>query len=80
MSILITVINLLGHHEFCDERCYNAIGPKCDCVCGGINHGKGLPKAIQNTIELSKYGNQDNRKWRYATQLELNLFEKRNSK
>ncbi len=23
----------------CDERCTNAKGPKCDCSCGGKNHG-----------------------------------------
>jgi len=26
----------------CDSRCTGAQGPKCDCSCGGINHGKGL--------------------------------------
>jgi hypothetical protein len=23
----------------CDARCENAIGHKCDCACGGLNHG-----------------------------------------
>lgn len=23
----------------CDERCTSARGPKCDCHCGGMNHG-----------------------------------------
>lgn len=23
----------------CDGRCTNAIGPSCDCSCGGVNHG-----------------------------------------
>ena len=23
----------------CDSRCTNALGPNCDCQCGGINHG-----------------------------------------
>jgi len=23
----------------CDARCTNAIGPSCDCPCGGENHG-----------------------------------------
>lgn len=26
----------------CDARCTNAIGPNCECSCGGTNHGKGL--------------------------------------
>lgn len=25
----------------CDGRCTNAIGPNCDCQCGGENHGTG---------------------------------------
>lgn len=25
----------------CDDRCTTARGPKCDCGCGGKNHGKG---------------------------------------
>jgi hypothetical protein len=28
-----------GH--VCDSRCMNAIGPNCDCSCGGANHGRG---------------------------------------
>jgi hypothetical protein len=23
----------------CDSRCTHAVGPHCDCVCGGANHG-----------------------------------------
>ena len=23
----------------CDARCTNAVGPSCDCQCGGVNHG-----------------------------------------
>lgn len=25
----------------CDDRCTNAKGFKCECSCGGANHGKG---------------------------------------
>lgn len=25
----------------CDARCVNAIGPNCECSCGGENHGGG---------------------------------------
>lgn len=24
----------------CGPKCYNAIGPKCDCWCQGVFHGK----------------------------------------
>lgn len=33
----------------CDARCYNAKGPKCNCICEGMNHGKGFNIAIRNT-------------------------------
>lgn len=32
----------------CDARCYNAKGKKCSCVCGAMNHGKGIDFAVQN--------------------------------
>jgi len=36
----------------CDERCYDAIGGKCDCCCGGVNHGVGLNKVISNLSRM----------------------------
>jgi len=39
---------LLGR---CDARCYDATSPDCDCVCGGRNHGIGLQRAAQNTLQ-----------------------------
>ncbi|MBA7492397.1 hypothetical protein ES702_02947 [subsurface metagenome] len=33
----------------CDSKCYNAKGPKCTCICGGVNHGAGKNNAIDNT-------------------------------
>ncbi len=38
----------------CDERCYNAKEEKCDCICRGMNHGKGLNKAMANTVKHGK--------------------------
>lgn len=35
----------------CDERCYNAVHKRCECVCGGENHGKGREQAMDNTRE-----------------------------
>lgn len=34
----------------CDANCYNAIRPKCTCVCAGMNHGKGMNTASRNTF------------------------------
>ena len=33
----------------CDERCTNAVGPSCNCQCGGENHGTG--KTVQTVVE-----------------------------
>lgn len=32
----------------CDDRCVHATGRtmKCECACGGLNHGKGAGMAI----------------------------------
>lgn len=51
MTTLITVGNSEGERR-CDARCYEATGPRCDCVCGGRNHGAGVKQAIDNTCEM----------------------------
>jgi len=38
----------------CDERCYMDSGTRCQCVCGGVNHGVGLRRALINTAEIAK--------------------------
>jgi hypothetical protein len=47
----MTVGNSEGERR-CDEKCYGASGGKCGCVCGGMNHGKGLSVAMQN-VEMN---------------------------
>lgn len=37
--------------QVCDVKCYEALEPICDCVCGGRNHGIGLQQAIRLTVE-----------------------------
>lgn len=37
----------------CDAKCYNAMGPECDCSCQGAHHGMGRELAIQHTRELA---------------------------
>ncbi len=53
MVTLITVEYSSGLKRRCDSRCYNSRTSKCTCVCGGRNHGKGLPAAVDNTREIS---------------------------
>jgi hypothetical protein len=50
MTALITVRSSRGIIGRCDAACYNADRGKCNCVCGGINHGKGRQAAAALTI------------------------------
>jgi len=50
MTTLITAEQLDGTRlGRCDANCYNAKTPHCRCICGGVNHGKGLEAALQTT-------------------------------
>jgi hypothetical protein len=35
----------------CDGRCTGAIGPSCDCQCGGENHGTGAMVEVLKRVE-----------------------------
>lgn len=52
MTTLIFVGNSDGERR-CDAKCYDAQGGKCDCVCGGRNHGAGLSQAQKNTRAMA---------------------------
>lgn len=54
MTTLIAAYNSEGCTGRCDAKCYNATEPECDCICGGLNHGAGLPKAMDNTQRLAE--------------------------
>lgn len=54
MTTLIAAYNSEGCIGRCDAKCYNATHPKCDCICGGRNHGAGIQKATDNTRELAE--------------------------
>ena len=52
MTTLIAVYDSSGRCiGRCDSRCYNAEEPKCECICGGRNHGAGFQQAVENTRE-----------------------------
>lgn len=36
----------------CNAKCYNAKGERTRCICGGLNFGKGLKRAAENTLTL----------------------------
>ncbi len=49
MTTLISVHDSDGCIGRCDARCHEALYPDCDCVCGGMNHGRGHKQAAANT-------------------------------
>jgi hypothetical protein len=48
MSTLIASGSSGKARRACNAKCYDAKGPDCDCMCGGINHGVGEMQARQN--------------------------------
>jgi hypothetical protein len=36
----------------CDSRCTGALGPHCDCQCGGVNHGS--RRVVEVVVETGK--------------------------
>lgn len=52
MVTLLAVYNSEGCVGRCDAKCYNASEHNCDCICGGMNHGAGQDKAMDNTREM----------------------------
>lgn len=51
MTTLIAVYNSEGLVGRCDARCYEGRDERCNCVCGGANHGAGEQRAVDNTRE-----------------------------
>ena len=49
MTTLISVHTSDGCVGRCDAKCHEATSPHCDCVCGGMNHGVGHDRAVENT-------------------------------
>lgn len=37
--------------QICNARCYHSKRVLCRCICGGMNHQKGLEQATINTKE-----------------------------
>ena len=54
MAMLISVGTSSGEGGRCDAKCYGAQGDACHCCCGGLNHGVGYAKAVDNTTALAE--------------------------
>ncbi len=54
MTTLIHVGNSEGTVGRCDARCYEAVGERCECICGGRNHGVGLKRAVEQMRQLAE--------------------------
>jgi hypothetical protein len=61
-----------GQTGRCDAKCYNAKGQKCDCCCGGRNHGVGIQKALQNSAD---YAQEMMKEWKDEHPEEKLIFE-----
>jgi len=70
MATLIEVRNSEGVVGRCDAKCYEAQEPKCECVCGGMNHGAGYQRALENTREMATEWIRE-----YASEKGLREFE-----
>jgi len=44
-----------GKRRFCDARCYNSTKRHCNCICGGLLHGKGEFHAKCNAFKVRSY-------------------------
>lgn len=53
MSVVLAVRNRDGSLGRCDAKCYDATIPRCRCVCGGKNHGKGLVRALAQIDDVA---------------------------
>lgn len=40
MAVLLEVLTADGRARRCDANCHGALHPACDCVCGGLYHGR----------------------------------------
>ena len=54
MTTLISYHSSGGDSVRCDARCYDAGHPRCDCICGGANHGAGKQQAVDNCREMAE--------------------------
>jgi hypothetical protein len=55
----MTILEDAETKQRCDERCYNAKGLFCDCLCGGKNHGNGLDAALKNLTPTGEKEDDD---------------------
>ena len=72
MTTLISTGSSSGQTGRCDAKCYNAKDSKCNCCCGGANHGVGLKQASEN---ITKYCNEMIEKYKKDHPKEYFLIE-----
>lgn len=49
----------------CDARCTNALGPSCNCKCGGVNHGSNLVVSFDKVVGKTPKPTDDRNKKNY---------------
>ena len=64
----------------CDASCYDGTKTDCDCICGGVNHGVGLTRALANTAAMSDNWLKRDRNSRHSRSIafDMPLISQRN--
>lgn len=77
MATLIEIRTAAGVIGRCDAKCYDGAHDKCDCICGGANHGVGVNRAIQQTAAHAKQWVEEYRQAHpgLAEQLDFGVLE-----
>ncbi|KAA9379588.1 hypothetical protein F5972_07990 [Microbispora cellulosiformans] len=52
MVTLLTYRTGRGVAGRCDAGCYDGAAARCECVCGGANHGVGFETAVEQTRQI----------------------------
>ncbi len=76
MATLISAHNSEGCYGRCDAKCHDATSDKCDCICGGANHGVGLSKAIEQTKAYAEVWMEEYRARHPAEDLDFKVLVK----
>jgi hypothetical protein len=50
MTTLMSWGNSEGIKGRCDASCHNAMGPDCECMCGGRFHGRGTNGTLDQAV------------------------------
>lgn len=74
MATLISAYDRGILYGRCDANCYEGKGDHCNCICGGKNHGIGLPHALIQTAEHASAWQRRDRHQRRSRSIRYELL------